>query len=281
MTARRLDPVEMPTCAMLSSRQVTAALHFFAEGGYQRGVGQDSFVALSQPSTGRCIHNVCNAVSDLLADRWIVFPTTAAQRERISPSIGISQCDCTHTHIAITTPHEDEEAYYNHHEFHSLNVQGICALNVNARFPGRVPDQFIWRDSAVKVEMRRLHRERIDDFYFIGVSGHAPEQCMLTPFTYAVEGTPERFFGMLKGRFRCLFQDRTLHHVHAQEARIIETCVVKHNVMIHYIIPFDEETMVAEPYVPAQMKIMLPMVGGKRGLTLYSGISTAKNLGRK
>nr|CAD7577866.1 unnamed protein product [Timema californicum] len=34
-------------------------------------------------ATGSCIHAVCNAVSAQLADRWIVFPTTAAQRERI------------------------------------------------------------------------------------------------------------------------------------------------------------------------------------------------------
>nr|CAD7415358.1 unnamed protein product [Timema cristinae] len=83
-----------------------------------------------------------------------------------------------------------------------IRDQDLRALNVNARFPGRVHDQFIWRDSTVKVEMKRLHQERIGDFYLL-----------------------------------------------AQAARIIETCVVLHN-MICYRIPFNEETMVAEPDVP-------------------------------
>nr|CAD7264717.1 unnamed protein product [Timema shepardi] len=61
---------------------VLATLRFFTEGGYQRGVGQDAFVSLSQTSTGSCIHAVCNAVSTQL-ERWIVFPTTAAQRDRV------------------------------------------------------------------------------------------------------------------------------------------------------------------------------------------------------
>nr|CAD7455439.1 unnamed protein product [Timema tahoe] len=126
--------------------QVTVALRFFAEGGYQRGVGQDSFVALSQTSTGRCIHNVCNAVSDLLADRWIVFPTTAAQRERVQQGYEIIKYDML-----------------------QICYRDLRALNVNARFPGRVHDQFIWRDSAVKVEMKRLHQERIGDFYLLGI----------------------------------------------------------------------------------------------------------------
>nr|CAD7195364.1 unnamed protein product [Timema douglasi] len=81
----------------------------------------------------------------------------------------IGAIDCTH--IATTTPHDHEEQYFNH----SLNVQLICdrdlhALNVYARFPGRVHDQFIWRDSIIKQEMERLHRERVGDFYLIGIS---------------------------------------------------------------------------------------------------------------
>nr|CAD7427229.1 unnamed protein product [Timema monikensis] len=48
-----------------------------------------------------------------------------------------------------------------------IRDQDLRALNVNARFPGRVHAQFIWRDSAVKVEMKRLHQERIGDFYLL------------------------------------------------------------------------------------------------------------------
>nr|CAD7206390.1 unnamed protein product [Timema douglasi] len=176
----------------------------------------------------------------------------------------IGAIDCTH--IAITTPSEHEEQYFNHHGYHSINVQVICdrdlrAINLNARFPGSVHDQFIWCDSVIKGEMERLHRQRVGDFFLIGDSGYAPEPWLLTPITNTVRGTPEalytethcsarnvieRFFGVLKGKFRCLLRDRTLHYAHAQSGKIIETCVILHNMMIHYRVPFDEHEAVAE-----------------------------------
>lgn len=41
-------------------------------------------------------------------------------------------------------------------------------LNVNARYPGRVHDQFIFRNSIVRTEMMRLYNHRIGDFHLIG-----------------------------------------------------------------------------------------------------------------
>ncbi|KAJ8918523.1 hypothetical protein NQ315_015230, partial [Exocentrus adspersus] len=108
---------------------------------------------------------------------------------------GILGCiDCTH--VAITTPFLQEDAYKNHHGFYSINVQMICdeqlrILNVNANFPGTVHDQFIFNASLVKEEMRRLHVNRIGSFFLLGDSGYALERYMLTPVLNAAPGSPE------------------------------------------------------------------------------------------
>ncbi|KAB0803507.1 hypothetical protein PPYR_00477, partial [Photinus pyralis] len=46
--------------------------------------------------------------------------------------------------------------------------------------------------------------------------------------------TVERCIGVLKGRFRCLLKDRTLHYEPRVAAQITLTCCVLHNIAIHY-----------------------------------------------
>lgn len=40
----------------------------------------------------------------------------------------IGAIDCTH--VAIVGPKEHEEGYVNHHGYHSLNVQMVCAFQL-------------------------------------------------------------------------------------------------------------------------------------------------------
>lgn len=43
-------------------------------GSYQRPVGNDFMVAISQTCVSRCIHEVIDAINCHLADRYIKFP---------------------------------------------------------------------------------------------------------------------------------------------------------------------------------------------------------------
>ncbi|XP_016657197.1 putative nuclease HARBI1 [Acyrthosiphon pisum] len=47
----------------------------------------------------------------------------------------------------------------------------------------------------------------------------------------------ERCNGVLKGRFRCLIKDRTLHYKPEKVSQIINACVVLHNLCITYNLP--------------------------------------------
>lgn len=55
----------------------------------------------------------------------------------------------------------------------------------------------------------------------------------------------ERCNGLLKSRFRCLLKHRVLHYSPTTASRIINACVVLHNMSIHFNnpIPEDEGTL--------------------------------------
>lgn len=47
-------------------------------------------------------------------------------------------------------------------------------LSVNARYPGRVHDAFIWRHCAVRQEMKRLYDREIGNYYLLGKLPNLP-----------------------------------------------------------------------------------------------------------
>lgn len=63
--------------------QVLIALRFYAEGGYQKGIGQDCFHPVSQPTVSKILKKVTNALCRL-AERYIQFPKTCEDRTEVS-----------------------------------------------------------------------------------------------------------------------------------------------------------------------------------------------------
>lgn len=83
---------------------------------------------------------------------------------------------------------------------------------------------------------------------YIGDSGYGLEPWLLTPFGNVEEGTPEAAYntvlrsarnviertnGILKARFRCLSQQRTLYYHPIKAAYIIYACCVLHNIAVN------------------------------------------------
>ncbi|XP_018405499.1 PREDICTED: uncharacterized protein LOC108781881 [Cyphomyrmex costatus] len=60
--------------------QVLVTLRFFAIGSYQRGIGNDYLISLSQPAISRAIKTVAVGITELLANEWIKFPQTEEKR---------------------------------------------------------------------------------------------------------------------------------------------------------------------------------------------------------
>jgi len=75
---------------------------------------------------------VTDAINDLIFRQWVQFPITPESRHLARMQFqnahqlfegAIRAIDCTH--IAIIAPKNHEEAYINHHGYHSLNVQMV------------------------------------------------------------------------------------------------------------------------------------------------------------
>lgn len=112
--------------------KVLSAIRFYATGCFQRPVGEQWGISLSQTSISRCLHKVTDAINKDLLRQWVKFPTTTYERHCAkeqfqSSSFPFEGCigaiDCSH--IAILAPASYEGAYVNHHGYHSLNVQMV------------------------------------------------------------------------------------------------------------------------------------------------------------
>ncbi|XP_036340845.1 putative nuclease HARBI1 [Rhagoletis pomonella] len=243
-----------------AEKQVLCTLRFYATGCYQRPVGEQWGISMSQSSISRCIHRVTDAINSGLFFEEVKFPMTQVDRQAAkevfasapAPFVGgtIGAVDCTH--VSILGPKTHEEAYVNHHGYHSINVQMICdpnlkILNVNARFPGARHDSYIWSSCPVRRVMQRAFDNGNRNMLLIGDSGYPFEPWLMTPLPNQPEGTPkfrynealckaqnpvERLFGVLKGTWRCLSQQRVLLYDPGFAGKVVNACSTLHNIRL-------------------------------------------------
>lgn len=126
--------------------RILGALRFFAQGSYQRSVGNERDVALAQQTMSKALTIVCEAI-ETIAPLWIKFPTAPEEKERKKNDFmrafqfpGVIGC-IDGTHVAICQTKEDEHLYFNRKGYHSKNVQITCdsdllILNVFCKFWG-------------------------------------------------------------------------------------------------------------------------------------------------
>ncbi|XP_037930854.1 putative nuclease HARBI1 [Teleopsis dalmanni] len=239
--------------------RVLVALRFFAQGCYQRCVGQSSLLNVSQAVVSRCVKQVANIMNRYFVVKYIKWPRTiqklCAIKEKFYekfrfPGV-IGAIDCTH--IKIKTPNLAIEHVYDCRKGgHSLNVQVVCDYNLkildcNARFGGTAHDASIWRASALRVLLTRKYENGDRNFRLIGDSGYPLLPFLMTPVqgnnlstahnNYNVQHRKarnwiERCFGLLKSRIRCFSSERTLMYDPETEGKIVNSCLVLHNFII-------------------------------------------------
>lgn len=113
---------------------------FFAEGGYQTGVGKGHEIRLAQSSFSEVLSNVLTIFETKLSKVWIIIPVSATERGKITLTLcqkhqipGVIGCK-DGTHIRIIAPATAKHLYYNRKKFHSLNVllvNNFCLININ------------------------------------------------------------------------------------------------------------------------------------------------------
>ena len=109
-------------------------MQFFANGSYQKVVGRDIFLALSQASVSRCVKKVTEALNRRMLQREISFPSPDEYpniKRQFMENSGfpgmIGAIDCTHV-LIIAPPEPHEPSYVNRKGLHSLNVQLVSFI---------------------------------------------------------------------------------------------------------------------------------------------------------
>ncbi|CAI9558952.1 unnamed protein product [Staurois parvus] len=230
--------------------KLLSALHYFSSASFQGTVSALS--GISQPSFSRHLTQVLKAINKL-TPQYIVFPSDKAAIQTIKdgffkmssfPNVmGVIDC----THVALSPPTED--IYRNSKNFHSLNVQMVCAsdmriLNLVAGYPGSTHDSYILKHSSLHTI---LTSGNLPEGWILGDDAYPVTKWLLTPIKYpktkaeknynaahkTAHSVIERTFGSLKSRFRCL--DRSggvLQYSPEKGAQIILACCILHNLAV-------------------------------------------------
>lgn len=68
--------------------QIITTIRFLAQSAYQRGVGKESDVGMSQPSVSKVLNEVIESINLHLLHKYIKFPTCIVERQRITEWYG-------------------------------------------------------------------------------------------------------------------------------------------------------------------------------------------------
>ncbi|XP_015593759.1 putative nuclease HARBI1 [Cephus cinctus] len=227
-------------------KQILSTVRFYATGCFQRPVGEQWGIIMSQPSVSRCIHRVTDAINEHIFRQWIQFPMTMEARQQARQQFqtasqpfdgAIGAIDCTH--VAILAPKQGIQ----------ICDPNLKILNVNARYPGARHDAYIWSASAARSVMERAYQRGDRKTFLIGDQGYPLEPWLLTPLPHEPVGNPrfrhnealcsarnciERLFGVLKSTWRCLSKHRVLQYDPGTAGRIVNVCAVLHNMRINH-----------------------------------------------
>lgn len=118
----------LPESSIPPQIQLAATLRFLAEGGFQRGVGKDSDVALARSTTCKILNRVIIILENHICSKWIKLAMTHDEKNLSKRHFlqkfgipGVIGC-VDGTHVGITKPHNDGNLFYNRKGYYSLNA---------------------------------------------------------------------------------------------------------------------------------------------------------------
>ncbi|KAK8385007.1 hypothetical protein O3P69_014519 [Scylla paramamosain] len=200
--------------------QLLLALHFYCTGSYQKEVGEQHGLEVSQPTVCRTIHRVSEALARRYG-QFVVFPSTTQAPEIHERFYEVAQfpnvigaIDCIHMRISNPGGTMAEQCR-NSKGWYSINCQvvvgpNLCILTAIVRWGGSVPDWLIYDNSRLR---RVLEQER--------------------SYNRAHSSTRRRArqaFGMIRHRFQCTA--RELRSNPKTSCAVILSCFALHNFVL-------------------------------------------------
>ncbi|CAG2257465.1 HARBI1 [Mytilus edulis] len=262
------DDLKRPTNrshAIPVETQIKIALRYYASGSFMQVIG-DTF-GYDKSTVSRIIQAVTGAISAHGAD-FLRWPDETTKPAIINGFYNIARFPCVigavdGTHIRIQAPSDNEYAFVNRKNFHSINVQGICDhegkfTNIVAKWPGSTHDSFIFRNSDVGIHLDQNHRGFDVDGLLLGDSGYACKPYLMTPYLRPSTRHQERFnsaqtrtrsviertFGRWKRRFHLLHSEIRL--TPDRVCKIVIACAILHNFAILQREPMIDDREVEE-----------------------------------
>ncbi|XP_055910815.1 putative nuclease HARBI1 [Eupeodes corollae] len=196
--------------------KLAACLRFFAEGGYQKGVGKDYEIGIAQSTFSLVLSEVLGILEETLCPQWISWPTPDEEMEIAQHFYakynlpGVIGC-IDGTHVNIISPAVNKHLFYNRMGSCSLNVLLVCDNALRIRFidathPGACHDSFIWNVSDLRSKMESDYLRDIKNVWLLGDAGYPLEPWLLTPYRTPESGTPQAKFNEVQSRCRNIIE---------------------------------------------------------------------------
>ncbi|XP_058449128.1 putative nuclease HARBI1 [Malaya genurostris] len=224
---------------------LAASLRFFAEGNYQKGVGNDRYIGLAQSTMSK-------------------FPSSDGEINKIKIGFfektgfpGVIGC-INGTHVKIVPPVCDKHLFYNRKGFYSFNVcdYNLIIRYIDANHPGTCHDSFVWNGSSLNQLLRQRYENGERNFWLLGDAGYTLTPFLITPFRIGRNTTErqtrfdeihsktritvERSIEVVKNTFRCILGARQLHYKPEKATKIINVCAALHNLRMKYKMDCDQ-----------------------------------------
>ncbi|XP_058813410.1 putative nuclease HARBI1 [Topomyia yanbarensis] len=253
--------------AILPIFKLSVALRFFAEGGYQRGAGNDLFVGMAQPTVSKGLSEVLDIFEAVVCPQVIKFPSGDSEKSSIKHAFfqktgfpGVIGC-IDGTHIKIVAPSKDKHLFYNRKGFYSINVMLVCDHTlmiryVDANHPGSSHDSFVFNASSLSSYLNTRYERGERNTWLLGDAGYPLKPFLITPYRTGANDeieklrfnekhsrtriTVERSIGVLKATFRCTLGARELHYGPEKASQIVNVVCALHNLRIKFNINLDE-----------------------------------------
>ncbi|XP_069665559.1 putative nuclease HARBI1 [Haliaeetus albicilla] len=249
--------------------KVTSALTFLASGSFQTAT-RDS-TGISQSAMSNCLAQFLEALQRRAA-RYIAFPPTTARAGTVAGAFPGVLGLVGGMHVALRAPSENEPAYRNAGNYHSMNMQVVCdaagtITNVVAKFPGSCPNAAVLENSALA---RLLEGARPDGAWLLGDRSYPLKPWLMTPIAAPRGAAEERYnalhhqalavlrrtLALLKLRFRCLDKGRgCLQYAPQKVCQIFLACCILHNIALRRRMPLE----LPEGLPPPEIEPDLPL----------------------